>query len=200
VDIAVSDFNASTLSSVTLPVVHVSGNCESVSLSGLDVGVTVPAADPPPAPQPPVPSANVLWISASGASGPSPAEIDISGSVFQGGGYGVVVSDASSRIRFRGVMAKKNRNDGWRFDGSGSAILVDGCQAQTNNQANTNDNPNTAYDVNVTSTAHVGLFGFAYCSTTVTNSLNLVSGNHVTNANSTSPGGKSTTGAMQGMW
>jgi hypothetical protein len=81
------------------------------------------------------------------------------------------------------------------LSGTGSAILVEGCQANNNNQAAAAG----VYDVNVTSTAHVGLFSFAYCSPGVANSLHVSSsGNHVSNANPTSPGGKSVAGTPNG--
>ncbi len=183
-DVSVSDFNASVAGAARVPAVHLSGSCQAVMMRGMNAGVTgTPTA-----------GVGVLLVEASGSS--SPTEIDISGSVFQAGGVGVIVNGTSARLRFRGVMAKNNQGDGWQFNGTGAAILIDGCQAHTNNQA-----AGTAYDVRVTSTAHVGLFSFAYCSAGVTNSRNITSAsNHVSDVNPTNPAGRPTTGQPPNGW
>jgi hypothetical protein len=184
-DVAVSNFNASVIGQSAASTVHVTGNCQAVTMNGINAGVMGS----------PGPEAAVLRVDV-GASGGSPSEIDFSGCIFQDGGVGVWVSEDASRLRFRGVIAKNNAGDGWRFDGTGSAILVDGCQAIGNNGAG-----GTASDVFVTSTAHVGLFAFAYASPAVASSRQIVpANNNVTDAYSTSPGGRPTAGAAPRGW
>lgn len=182
-DVTVTNFNASVAGPAHVPTVHLAGGCQAVLMSGLDVGVF---------PKPATAAVPVLLIET--LSGGSNTEIDISASIFQEGGFGIEVNDASSRLRFRGVIAKENLDVGWLFSGTGTAILVEGCQANNNNQSDLLG----ISDVNVTSTAHVGLFNFAYCSTNVANSLSVSSGNHVSNVNSTNPGGSSVAGTPNG--
>jgi hypothetical protein len=184
-DVAISNFNASVTGQSAMPSVHVTGNCQAVTMSGINVGVTGS----------PAPGTAVLRVD-EGSSGISPSEIDFSGCIFQDGGIGVWVSEDAARLRFRGVIAKDNAGDGWRFDGTGSAILLDGCQAIGNNGSG-----GTASDVLVTSTAHVGLFAFAYASPAVSSSRRIIpADNNVTDAYSTSPGGRPTAGAAPGGW
>jgi hypothetical protein len=184
-DIIVNSLNVSIAGAIGKSAVHLAGGCQAIFMSAIDAGVFPGTATP---------GVPVLLLETTGTTGNT--EVDISGSVFQSGGIGVEVTGNSARLRFHGVIAKRNLGDGWLFSGTGSAILVNGCQASGNNQSS-----GTAYDVHVTSTANVGLFAFAYCSSGVSNSLNVTSAsNKVSNVNSTSPGRKTATGTTLNGW
>jgi hypothetical protein len=187
-DIAVSNLNAA--GGQAQAVVQVLGGCQDISLSGLDVGMTS---------RPSGGSVPVLEI-ASVSGGGSPTEVSVVGSSFIDGGIGVLVSGTASRIRFHNCTAMYNAADGWQFNGTGTAILVDGCSGCSNNESG-----GTNFDVRITgspvATAHVGIFQFAYCSTGVTNALNIgTTSNHVSNVNPTYPGGMTTQGDAANGW
>jgi hypothetical protein len=183
-DIAVQNFNASCASSPGTPVAVVSGGCQNVLLTALDIGFS---------PAPSNTTQPVLLIE-SVSGGGSPTEVQVTASTFVFGGIGVQVTGGASRIRFHGCTVLYSEGDGWQFTGTGTAVMMDGCSASTNNKSG-----GTAYDVHVTSTAHVGIFQMAYCSSGVTDALDLASsGNHVSNVNPTYPGGKSVSGTANG--
>lgn len=166
----------------SFPAVHIQGNCQTCLFDSLDIGG--PA------------TAGVAALLMQSNGGNSPTEIGFNNSAFQQAGVGVQVNDTCGRLRFTGCIAKRNLGDGWQFNGTGAAIGLSVCAANTNNQS-----AGTAYDVDVTSTAHVGLFGFAYASTTTTGSRNITSvSNNVTDNNPTNPGGLATAGQAPGGW
>lgn len=162
------------------PTVLLQGKCGGY-LAGIDWGVINGGVT------------GVPVLSVADAGGGSPSNWDLSGGSVQQGGIGVQVAGGAARMRFRGILSQQNLGDGWRFTGTGTALLVSDCMGNSNNSA-----AGTAYDVNVTSTAHVGLFEFAYCSTGVTNSLIVPATNHVSNVNPTSPGGVAVSGTPSG--
>jgi hypothetical protein len=177
-DIQVLGLNASMQNAAGNPCVLVADGCETVFMTNIDIGGPADGT---------VPCLEVAAISACSA----PAVCDFAGGTVQDGGIGVLVN--GSRLRFRGIMAKRSQFDGWRISGSGTANLLEGCAGNLNNQAS-----GTAYDVNVTGTAHVGIFSFAYVSAGVTDALMVPATNNVTNANATYPGGKNVLGTPGG--
>jgi hypothetical protein len=181
-DVLAGRVNIGMTTGSSFPAVRLQGQCQTCLFDSLDIG----------GPN----TAGVAALLMQSSGGNSPSEIGFNNSVFQQAGVGVQINDSSQRLRFTGCMAKHNQTDGWQFNGTGAAIGLDICAANTNNQS-----AGTAYDVNVTSTAHVGLFGFAYASTATTAARNLASaGNNVSDVNSTNPGGLGTAGFAPGGW
>lgn len=176
-DLAVTDVNASVPGGATSPVIWLEGGCQTGFLKGIDIGAG--GAGP------------VMHLDNLSATGPS--DFDFDGGTVQGGTIGVLI-DGGTRLRFRGIMSKGNSGDGWQVNNTGQAITIANCAGNTNGGSG-------GYDVNITSTAHVGLFGFAYCSTGATAARNITAaGNHVTDQNPTFPGGLGTAGNAPAGW
>jgi hypothetical protein len=180
-DVGVHWLNCSVLGSAGQSTVTLLGDVATALLSGVDAGVVGTAT----------PNVPVLHMQSSG--GRSPSDVSFSGCTFQQGGVGVRVDDSCSSIRFSGVMAKNNLGDGWQFGGGGTFISLTGCGGIYNGQSG-----EAARDVYVTGSAHVGLFGFGYCSSAVTSALQVPGSNHVTNAEPTYPGGATVAGTPSG--
>jgi hypothetical protein len=180
-DVGVQWLNCSVLGSAGQTTVRLLGNVATVLLSEVDAGVVG------------TPTPNVPVLHMQGSGGQSPCDVSFSGCTFQEGGIGIRVDDECSSIRFSGVMAKNNLGDGWQFTGSGTFLSLTGCAGMYNNRSG-----GTARDVYVTGPAHVGLFGFGYCSTAVTHALQVPGANNVTNADPTYPGGATVAGSPGG--
>lgn len=181
-DVLAGRINIGMTNGGSFPGVHLQGNCQTCLFDSLDIGGPG--------------TAGVAALLMQSQGGNSPTEIGFNNSVFQQAGIGVEVNDTCGRLRFAGCIAKRNLGDGWQFNGTGAAIGLTVCAGNTNNQS-----AGTAYDVNVTSTAHVGMFGFAYASTGATASRNITSvSNNVTDNNPTNPGGLATAGQAPGGW
>lgn len=187
-DVSVHGLNCAVSGAAAVPTIDLVGDVATALFCAVDAGVfpaTTSASTP------------VLRLrqGTSGTATVSPSDISFSGGTIQQGGVGIAVNDNCARIRFSGIMAKTNLTDGWQFNGTGTAISVTGCSGNGNGQ----NAGTTTQDVFVASSAHVGLFGFSYCSTKVANALQLAgSTNHVTNDNPTFPGGKSVVGTPGG--
>lgn len=181
-DVLAARVNIGMTDGGSFPAVRLQGSCQTCLFDSLDVGGPG--------------TAGVAALLMQSSAGASPTEIAFTGSTFQQAGIGVQVNDTCARIRFTGCMAKRNLGDGWQFNGTGAAVGLSLCGGNTNNQA-----AGTAYDVNVTSTAHVGLLGFAYSSTGVTAARNITSvSNNVTDSTPTFPSGLGTAGQAPGGW
>lgn len=178
-DVRVDDLNGSVITNSGVPGVKIAGNCQALFLAGLDIGGDKNAA-----------GVGVLDIGSSGSSN----EIAVSDSVLQDGNIGVVVAGTTARMRFSAVMAKRSQGDGWLWSGTGAFNQMDICAGNLNNQSG-----GGGYDIDVTSTAHLLIDGFAYVSGAVTASLNVaVAGNHVTEVNP--PAGRTTAGFAPAGW
>jgi hypothetical protein len=182
-DINVRGLNCAVMGSAGVATVRLVGDVETALFSDVDAGV-YPAPESVYTP--------VLKLEAGGYT-QAPSDVSFTGCTFQQGGAGVEVDDSSSNLRFTGVMAKTNLGNGWQFSGDGTFISLNGCGGYANNASG-----GTSYDVNVSGLAHIGLFGFGYCSTAVTYALELPATNHVTNDNATYPGGTKVNGTAQG--
>jgi hypothetical protein len=182
-DISVHGLNCAVIGSAEVATVRLVGDVATALFSDVDAGV-YPAPESVYTP--------VLKLEA-GTYTQSPSDVSFTGCTFQQGGAGVEVDDGSSNLRFTGVMAKTNLGNGWQFSGDGTFISLNGCGGYANNASG-----GTAYDVNVSGPAHIGIFGFGYCSTAVTYALELPTANYVTNDNATYPGGKQVNGTPQG--
>lgn len=176
-DVLVGRFNSSVFGSAGVPTVHLLGKCTTCYLTQMDCGVSGTA------------TAGIAVLLLEDNSSASVTDCRVSDSIFQAGGIGIAVNGGTARCQFTAVAAKGNAGDGWQFNGTGTGLAVNGCYGNTNLGAG---------DVNVTSTAHVGLDLFCYASTGTTNSLAVPVTNHVTNANPTSPGGRAGSGTPAG--
>jgi hypothetical protein len=182
-DISVRGLNCAVIGSAGVATVRLVGDVATALFSDVDAGV-YPAPESVYTP--------VLKLEA-GTYAQAPSDVSFSGCTFQQGGAGVEVDDGSSNLRFTGVMAKTNLGNGWQFSGDGTFISLNGCGGYANNASG-----GAANDVNVSGLAHIGIFGFGYCSADVTYALEVPAANHVTNDNATYPGGKQVSGAPQG--
>ncbi len=90
------------------------------------------------------------------------SQISISDSDCHQASSGVAISTGAN-LRFTSVSSNQSQGDGWNIGSSGKSIALVACEAHGNNLAR-----GTAYDVHITSTGHVGLFGFSYASGGVT--------------------------------
>jgi len=116
-----------------------------------------------------------------------------SDSGFQEGGVGVVVDGGTARCMWTACSAQRNQGDGWQWNGTGTYLASFGCFGNNNNQAG-----GVAYDSDITSTAHVGQFGFGYLSGAVTAGRNITAaGNHVTDSQ---PSGLTSAGNAPAGW
>ena len=176
--LCIGPLNGSVLSGAAVNGVTVQGPCQTCFLGWLDIGGGS--------------GTGVLVFQST--TGGSPSEIEVGPGTVQQGQAGVVVNNASTRLYFHGLWAKANQTDGFQVNGTGAFIVLEGCGGNTNNAA-----AGTAYDVNVTSTAHVLNQGFRYVSGSVTAGRNLTSaGNHYTEANP--PSSLTTAGNAPGGW
>lgn len=180
-DVGVQWLNCSVLGSAGQTTVRLLGDVATALFSQVDAGVVG------------TPTPNVPVLHMQGSGGKSPSDVSWSGCTFQEGGIGIRVDDECSSIRFSGVMTKNNLGDGWQFTGSGTFISLTGCAGMYNNRSG-----EVARDVYVTGSAHVGLFGFGYCSPAATHALQVPGTNNVTNADPTYPGGATVAGAPGG--
>jgi hypothetical protein len=180
-DVGVQWLNCSVLGSAGQTTVRLLGDVATALFSEVDAGVVG------------TPTPNVPVLHMQGSGGNSPSDVSWSGCTFQEGGVGIRVDDGCSSIRFSGVMAKNNLGDGWQFNGSGTFISLTGCAGMYNNRGR-----GAACDVYVTGPAHVGLFGFGYCSPAATYALQVPGTNNVTNADPTYPGGATVAGTPSG--
>jgi len=169
--------NGSILSGAAVNGITVTGTCQTCLLSNLDIGTG---------------SGTGMLVFSANATG-SPTEIEVGPGTLQQGAVGVVVNGASARLAFRDVWAKGNQGDGWQFNGTGAGIVLTGCGGNGNNAA-----AGVAYDMNVTSTAHILNQGFRYISTGVTDGRFLAAGNHYTEG--FPPAALTSAGAAPGGW
>jgi len=168
--------NGSVIGTAAVNCITVAGPCETCLLMGLDVGGGT--------------GTGVLVFEST--AGGSPAEIEVGPGTVQQGNAGVVVL-AGQRLLFAGLWAKANQGDGWLWSGSGSGNVMTGCGGNTNNKG-----AGTAYDVDVTGTAHLNNIGFRYISTGVTAGRFLGSSNNYTET--APPSSLTTAGSAPGGW
>lgn len=170
--------NGSIKSGVAANGITIQGACQTVHLLGLDVGGGT--------------GTGVCVVKAAGGS--SPSDIRIGGKL-QSGQVGLVVNDGVAGSRFE-VDCTRNQGDGAQFNGTGGAnkLLL---MANLNNQA-----AGTAYDCNVTSSAHLYIDSPQYRTPgggAVTANLNItIAGNHVTHKDP--PAGTTTAGNAPAGW
>lgn len=167
--------NVSVISSSGADVISQEGSCQTNQMIGVDAGGGTAAA---------------LRL-AQGTGSSAPTDLIVIGK-FQEAGNGLFIEDGTARCAFL-IQATRNGEAGLHSDGNGADLAFIVPMFNNNNQLNTG-----ADDVQVDSTAHVGLFGPAYVSTAVANSLTVPATNNVTNDNPTNPGGKSVSGTPTG--
>lgn len=166
-DIYGGTWNLATQGAAGVPTFHVRGDCATVLLGQLDIGVDTTVDN----------GVGVVTIEDFG--GASPQDIALTGGTWQQGGVGAIISGGANKLRLHGIITKTNKGDGFQLTGTGAHIALSLCEGSVNGTG-----AGSGYDVNVTSTAHVGLFGFGYLSTTTLAGRNItVAGNHVTDDN-----------------
>lgn len=176
-DVLVSVLNGSIKAGAAVNGITVQGACQTIQLLALDVGGGA--------------GTGMLVLKAAGTS--SPSDVIVTGKL-QSGQAGVVVNDSCARIQLTNVQATRNKGDGFQWNGTGAFNTMTACEGNNNNQA-----AGTAYDVNVTSTAHICNTAFAYVSGGVTAGRNLTSAtNHYTEVSP--PSSLTTAGNAPGGW
>lgn len=175
-DVLADVINGSMKAGVVSSAITIQGACQTVHLRGIDVGG--PGA-----------SGVTAVFKAAGAN--SPTDCLLEGKL-QAGNVGLLVSDSTARCRFD-VQATRNQTDGVQFNGTGAFnVLLPMCNQ--NNLAAV-----IAYDVNITSTAHVWIERPQWASPAVTANLNIaLAGNHVTSTQE--PAGSTHAGNAQAGW
>lgn len=178
-DVTVDVVNGSIAAGKAANAITIQGACQTCHLDNLDVGGS---------------SAGTGVCVVQAAGGNSPSDIWVQGKL-QTGAVGLVVNDAVARSRFY-VDCTRNQGDGAQFNGTGQVNKLM-FMGNLNNQA-----AGVAYDINVTSSAHVYIDAPQYGSPgggAVTANLNVaIAGNHVSHAGA--PAGSTTAGNAPAGW